>query len=357
MPTPVARDQAQALQMLETWVASRISPDARVVGDLVVPQGQGNANETMLFTVAHGGIEERLVLRIAATAFQVFLESSLTEQYRVLDALGSKSSLPVPTVRWFEEDESYFGAEFLVMDAVDGQVPPDQPSYNCDGTWTAALTTDQRRHLWGSSVDALCSIHSDPGVVAAEEVLAAKLHGRSGLAEQIEYWTTFTQWAGGGSPILDDALTWLTANLPGNPKTGLSWGDARLENMMFDQNLDCVAVLDWEMASLGGPLLDLGWWLFCDRFAEIAYDTRRLEGFGDRAATCERWVARTGVPIDDLDWYEIFAGYRMSTIIMRMMRKWRDDFGLELPENFNDVDNAASRLLTELLAAASGTHR
>jgi aminoglycoside phosphotransferase (APT) family kinase protein len=351
MPTPIARDQGHAVQMLDRWVKNRITPDARVVGDLVIPQGQGNANETMLFTVEHSGIEERLVLRIAATSFQVFLDSSLVDQFRILEALGSNSSLPVPTARWFEEDESYFGDAFFVMDAVDGQVPPDQPSYNCDGTWTASLTIDQRRHLWESALDTLCAIHTDPGIAAAEEVLSPKLLGRNGLHEQIDYWRTYAAWAGGGSPILDDALAWLDANVPEHPTTGLSWGDARLENMMFDAKLDCVAILDWEMASLGGPLLDLGWWLFCDTFSEMNHKTKRLEGLGDRTETCERWVARTGIPIDDLPWYEIFAGYRLSATIMRLMRLWRDHFGLVLPEDFNDIDNSGSLLLKELLAA------
>ena len=134
--------------------------------------------------------------------------------------------------------------------------------------------------------------------------------------------------------------------------TSLSWGDARLENMIFGDDLRCEGILEWEMASLGGPLLDLGWWLFCDEFGVLNAQGPRLTGFGGREETIARWTECTGIATDELAWYEIFAGYRMSATIMRMMRMWLDEFGLTLPENFDDLDNAGSRLLSRLLSEA-----
>lgn len=58
--------------------------------------------------------------------------------------------------------------------------------------------------------------------------------------------------------------------------------------------------------------MDPGWWLFCDKFAELTYSTPRLDGLGDRAETCAHWTARTGIATDGIEWYEVFAGFRMS---------------------------------------------
>uniref|UniRef100_UPI00202888D2 phosphotransferase n=1 Tax=Caballeronia sp. ATUFL_F1_KS39 TaxID=2921766 RepID=UPI00202888D2 len=80
-----------------------------------------------------------------------------------------------------------------------------------------------------------------------------------------EYYRRYLAWASDGKPqpTVDAGLAWLLANQPQDEPVGLSWGDARVGNMIFS-DARCVAVLDWEMVALGNPEQDLGWWLFLD---------------------------------------------------------------------------------------------
>ena len=95
---------------------------------------------------------------------------------------------------------------------------------------------------------------------------------------------------GSEHPIVDRLWEWLEANVPSATPTGLSWGDARLGNTMFDDDFRLVVVMDWELVSLGTPIMDLGWWLFFDDVHSETYPrlpvwatARRPSNAGSRA--------------------------------------------------------------------------
>jgi aminoglycoside phosphotransferase (APT) family kinase protein len=246
------------------------------------------------------------------------MDADLREQCALLDALRQHTSIPVPHIRWFEPDASVLGAPFCVMVRAPGRVPTDRPSYNLPGTWTHDLSIAERRTLWHNAMRTFCGIHNDPGRHEAEAVLRHRLEGRTGLGEQLDHWRAYTRWGGCDTREMGVLHRWLEANVPTTVTTSLSWGDARIENMIFD-DLTYSAVLDWEMANLGGPLLDLAWWLLLDRFSTDVNATSRLEGFGDRAETLDVWEELTGIPTEGLLWYEVFAAYRFAAILKRMM--------------------------------------
>jgi aminoglycoside phosphotransferase (APT) family kinase protein len=126
------------------------------------------------------------------------------------------------------------------------------------------------------------------------------------------------EWAAHGreQPTADRAREWLAANMPTERPTAFAWGDARAGNMIFD-DFECKAVLDWEMVSLGGPLADLGWWLFLDRFHSDGYGVPRLAGLGSREDTLTLWRDRVG-PTDGLEWHEIYSGFKFATIMIKL---------------------------------------
>jgi aminoglycoside phosphotransferase (APT) family kinase protein len=100
---------------------------------------------------------------------------------------------------------------------------------------------------------------------------------------------------------------------PKNQPTGLVWGDARLGNMMFDNNFDVVAVMDWEQPSLGGALHDLAWWLVLSDLHHRSTPTRPyLAGMGTREDTIALWHEVTGISTDEIEWYEDFTHLKMS---------------------------------------------
>jgi aminoglycoside phosphotransferase (APT) family kinase protein len=135
--------------------------------------------------------------------------------------------------------------------------------------------------------------------------------------------------AGAEHPIVDRLWSWLDGNLPPPPPDGLSWGDARMGNMMFDEDFRLVVVMDWELVTLGGSILDLGWWLFFDDVHSAEHP--RLEGLGNRRETTERWEAGTGLSAEHVAWYEVLAAVRLATLVIRAMATYgltSDDKGL-----------------------------
>lgn len=151
---------------------------------------------------------------------------------------------------------------------------------------------------------------------------------------------------------MGEALARLERTRPEPPeRPRLCWGDARLGNMLFREGR-CVAVLDWEMATLGDPESDLAWWLYFDRHHSEGSGLPRLPGIPSREATIARYEEWTGRRVRHLAWWELFAGFAFALILMRVAQKLKH---LELlpPESDFDVDNTASRLLEILLEEAS----
>ena len=143
--------------------------------------------------------------------------------------------------------------------------------------------------------------------------------GSSGFSEVLDGVRAEYAWAcdGNDHPIVDRLWEWLDSNLPTAPPTGLSWGDARVGNIMFDKDFQVVVVMDWELVSLGTPIMDLGWWLFFD---DVHCEVHpRLEGLGDRRETIERWEQGTGLSADGVEWFEILAAVRLTTLVIRAM--------------------------------------
>src|SRR5206468_38805 len=134
--------------------------------------------------------------------------------------------------------------------------------------------------------------------------------GRPGLDQQLDYYDDYYAWALDQSPgrvknpIADAAFAWVRDNRPsGDEPLHLCWGDSRFGNQLF-RDFRCVAVLDWEMVTLGNPVQDLAWWIFLDRHFSEALGVPRLAGFPSYEATTERWQELTGLPADHLDFYQ-----------------------------------------------------
>ncbi|MEZ5891478.1 MAG: phosphotransferase [Xanthobacteraceae bacterium] len=111
---------------------------------------------------------------------------------------------------------------------------------------------------------------------------------------------------------------------PANRPEGLVWGDARIGNMMFDEQQNVVCVMDWEQPSLGGALHDLAWFVVLSDIMHgpNAQNGAYLEGMGSREETVARWEEKTGKSAADLDWYEDFTHFKMSCTGLRMGH-WR----------------------------------
>jgi aminoglycoside phosphotransferase (APT) family kinase protein len=133
-------------------------------------------------------------------------------------------------------------------------------------------------------------------------------------------------------------------------KPSLSWGDARIGNMIFQRGR-CVAVLDWEMARLMDPMMDLAWGLFLERYHTEGSNLERLPGFVDRKQTISLYEDIAGEPVHDLEYYELLAGMRFTVILTRLAQQLMNQGFLPDDTDFewnNPVSNLHAKQLIEM---------
>jgi len=326
--TRTTRDPAELRAHLEEWLAVHL-PGARI-SELAVPEN-GMSSETVLFEAtvpdSDGGEETlELVARLAAAddAIPVFPTYDLELQYSVMDLVRRHTGAPVPHVRFLEQDPSVLGAPFFVMDRVFGRVPPDVMPYTMDGYMLEA-SDEERRHMQQASVDVVAEIHRTP-LGDDTAFLEYDQPGDTALRRHVEHWKGYTRWVAAGRdiPLLDDALAWLEANWPTEADRrppALSWGDARVGNMMYD-GFEPVAVLDWEMAAIAPVEVDLGWMSFLHTFFQDLTEEMGMPGLPDFLTADEvaaRYRATSGTVIDDLHWFRTYAAFRHGAIMVRVI--------------------------------------
>jgi len=369
VPGPRERDLERTRIDLAAWLATRL-PEARelTVGALEGPGTTGFSSDTLLFEARWrdgSGHERReaLVARLEPRGFGIFPEYDVARQLHIQRALAeAETGVPVAPMRWLETDPRYLGAPFYVMDRVEGRIPTDDPPYHAGG-WLTEVAPAEREALWWDGLEVLARIHRLDWRALGLDGLGLEQAGAesaaAALEAQLAYWDRYLDWLGGpAAGLLRPVLDRLRAERPhpeGPP--ALSWGDARIGNMIFREGR-CRAVLDWEMAGLAPPELDLGWWLFLDHHHSAGVGVPRLPGFPDREATVARYAALLGRPVRRLPWYELFAALRFSAVMARVGQQLRH-YGLLPADSDFETDNTCSRLLKTLLVAtpaARGGH-
>lgn len=352
MPPP-RRDLEKTRLVLEDWFRAR-TPGARnlSVGPLSGPAATGFSSDTLLFDVSYdeGGarVTRGLVCRAEPTGYGVFPSYDVTRQYRIMQALAA-TDVPVPKMVALERDPAPLGSPFFVMERVAGRIPTDNPPYHAGG-WLTESTPAERAAIWESGLDALAAVHRCDPEHLGIDFLDAPPPGADTIAWQLDAWHHYYEWVAEGRrfPTIEAARDWLLAHRP-PPETrrGLCWGDARIGNMIFDGGR-AVAVLDWEMATLGPVEMDLGWYLLLDRHHWDGIGVPRLDGFPPREASIARWEARTGRRAEHVAFWEVFAAYRFAAIMARVAGQMQHYEILPRDSDFA-VNNTISRVLASML--------
>jgi aminoglycoside phosphotransferase (APT) family kinase protein len=354
MPIPQQRDPEWTRRRLTAWLAERLPGATDLhLSPFEVPPGTGFSNETVLFDACWraGGERhrERLVARIQPDAYQVFRDPDVIRQYRLMAGMAAHG-VPVARMRWAEPDPTVIGAPFFIMDRVEGRAAPDVPNYNTAG-WIADLAPAQRQRLWRNAMDVLVAIHR-VNWREGFDFLNRPEDGRPGLEQYLRHIARWYAWSSRGrpQPVADVALAWVLAHRPAaEPPVGVCWGDARIGNILFRDDLSVGAVCDWEMATLGPAEVDLGWWLFLDAFHSWGAGVARLEGLPGRAATIAHYETLLGRRVRDLPYYEVLAGLRFAMVIQRITAL-RVEYGLAPPgTDVESPHNPVIRVLARLL--------
>lgn len=281
------------------------------------PIGEGHSNVT--FLLRRGS--DKLVLRrpprgpLPPSAHDVLREARLL---RALDALGP----PVPEVLASCEDAGVIGAPFYVMPFVEGHVlAASLPPELGDGGAPARIAEQL--------VDGLVALHA-----VDFEAVGLEGFGRPDgyLERQIKrFGGLLENNATRPLPELERVGEWLAANVPASPAAAIVHGDYRLGNVMFaPREPRLVAVLDWEMATIGDPLADVGymtamWAQEGDPVNPVAELSRvtRLPGFPGRDALAERYVEATGHSIEAMPWYQTLALWKAAIFLEGSFKRYQ----------------------------------
>ncbi len=344
-------DDAEAEAAVTRWLAAALGADELTIDDSNRPPLNGASNDTLMLRARWriGGADRDggFVIRRPPTGASLYQHYDLGGQYATMAALTG-TDVPVPPLVGYEPDPAVLGAPFYVMGAVDGEAPPDLPPYTQVG-WVLPLPEADQAQLFAGAVDMLARVHTLD--IARLDLGHLPVGPRGGFAEQLRATEEWFRWAATGvpNPVLDATLAWLIAHAPDvRPEDeGLNWGDARIGNMMF-RDLAPVAVLDWEMAAIGPPEVDLGWWQFMYRFHTAGMGNPLIAGFPDDAGFVAMWEEAAGRKARDVFYYDVLGAFRFGIIVLRAARRMVDDGVLPADQSFERV-NGATTLLAQML--------
>lgn len=239
---------------------------------------------------------------------------AVDREYRVMHALATYTEFPVAKPLLLCEDPSVIGTAFFVMQYVDGRIfwDPTLPE----------LPRETRRAVFSSMVDTLADLHA----IDYRKIGLADFGRPEGyVARQISRWSkqyVVDAEAAGRIPAMERLIDWLPKNAPMNePTPSLVHGDYRLDNMMFDpQASRVVAVLDWELSTLGDPIADFAYHLMVYRMPSggvrglLGVNFSEL-GIPNEQEYVARYCARLGLEgLPSLEYYMAFCLFRLAGI-------------------------------------------
>jgi len=287
--------------VLLKWLQERMP---EVGDDLSIRQFQGGqSNPTFLLET--GG--RRYVLRKKPPGKTLPSAHMVEREYKVIRALADHTDLPVPQAQVLCEDSDVIGTPFYVMDYMDGRVV-SHPALK-------ELDKAERRPVHHAAIDTLARLHQvDVNAVGLGDFGRPQGY----VARQVSRWSKqYEASKTGDMPAMDKLAAWLPDNLPQKDETAIAHGDFRLGNLMLAPDRpDVIAILDWELSTLGHPLADLAYYClpyhlsadFEGMRGVIGEDLNEL-GIPSEQDTIERYCRMTG--LDSLDEWHVFLSFSL----------------------------------------------
>jgi aminoglycoside phosphotransferase (APT) family kinase protein len=215
--------------------------------------------------------------------------------------------------------------------------------YNFD-SWVSAATPEQRATLQESTLAVLAALHAVGDPAERFAYLGVDRPGPTAMRRQLADQAAYYDWAREGLrvPIIDRTFAWLEDRFPADEGgAGLCWGDARIGNVLYaPDGFEPAAVLDWEMAVLAPPEVDLAWFSYIHTFFEDLAGVFGVPGLpdflrlDDCAATYERLSGRTP---RHLDWYTVYAALRYAIVSIRTTKRRVHFEGIPFPDDHDDL--------------------
>jgi aminoglycoside phosphotransferase (APT) family kinase protein len=312
----------------EQWLAF----DAKLIAG-------GKSNLTFELASSAGS----LILRRPPTGILLPSAHDMVREVRIQRALAP-TQVPVPKIVLLEATGDVIGVPFYVMKKVEGYIIRDTlpPGF--------AESVADKEALAGSLIDALAELHAiDPSAVGLTDF------GRpeNFLARQIRRWSD--QWELTKTfevPALSELALRLIRRVPRAQRTSIVHGDYRLDNSVYSHTDpgQIEAILDWELSSLGDPLVDLGlsrfyWRTAGERTIALVPQPMSAPNFPTRDFLAERYAVSTGLDLSELAFYDAFARFKFAVITQGVLV--RSDLGNMAGQNFGRLEDEVRAIAAE----------
>lgn len=296
---------------IDAWLKKQIE---NLSGTPIITQFPGGASN---WTYRIQYDNEDLILRRPPAGTKAKSAHDMGREYRIQKALSGL--YPVPEMLAFCEDESIIGAEFYLMKRINGIIP------RANLPKTLKLSEKEVRQLCTNVIDQMIDLHQ---IDIKSTGLDALGKGEGYVKRQIDGWSKrFIQARTENVENFETVMQWLQDNLPAKEYISLIHNDFRMDNVILDPEnpMKIIGVLDWEMATIGDPLMDLGnsmaYWVQADDDAFLQSVRRQptnLPGMLTRKEVVEYCCNKTGIEIENWAFYEVYGMFRLAVIVQQI---------------------------------------
>lgn len=266
-----------------------------------------------------------LILRRPPFGHRAKSAHDMARESRIMTALKAVYRY-VPDVVAFCEDQSVMGCDFYVMDRIKGIIPRQNLPKGLE------LGVEDTRKLCLNVIDKMIELHQVDYKAAGLDYLGK---GEGYVARQIDGWSErFRQARTEDVGDFEAVMAWLKAKQPAKDvATCLIHNDYRFDNVVLnpDNPFEVIGVLDWEMATLGDPLMDLGntlaYWVQADDdpiFQQMRRQPTHLPGMLTRQEVIDYYGEKTGYHVDNFDFYAIYGLFRLAVIVQQIYRRFKE---------------------------------
>jgi len=309
--TPVREEDRFDVERMHQWLRPFINVDALPE---VLQFRSGASNLTYLLQYP----DRELVLRKPPVGTKAASAHDMKREFLIQSRLQPVYPL-VPSMVALCDDQSVMGSDFYVMERVVGDIfRRDVP----EGVKPSDVSV-----MADSLISGLVQLH------AVDATILAELNKGPGYVQrQVEGWSKrYRNALTDDVPNGENVMAWLDANRPADVASCVIHGDWRIDNVVFNlEQARIVGVLDWELATVGDPLMDLGsslaYWVDRDdepAFAALRRQPSHLPGMPTREEFVQRYLQLSGRRCDDFTFYEVFGLFRLAVIIQQIWARYR----------------------------------
>lgn len=332
------------LERILPWFRENVEEVGSLTGEII---GHGRSNLT--YRLQDNG--RSWVLRRPPLSHVQATAHDMNREFTILTALVD-TDVPAPKPMAICDDDAVNDAQFYIMEYVDGLVPVDP------GEVSKRWDEKDRHRIGIELVDVLARLHSlEPKEIGLENwgkpqgYLGRQVRRFSQQLESIRYRET---------EELDDLARRLSKSIPEERRPGIVHGDYRLDNAILDDDGHIIAVLDWEMCTMGDSLADLGllrmYWgesMGEEEMSLAGTPVMTLSGFPSWAEARSRYEEKSGADLSDLDFYTVLAHFKLGVILENMYKRFLG--GGTVGAGFESIGQQAFVLARRGLAVANAS--